>query len=31
MRPQLGEPLPDARALPDIPAVDTRRFTFFNT
>jgi nitroimidazol reductase NimA-like FMN-containing flavoprotein (pyridoxamine 5'-phosphate oxidase superfamily) len=28
---RVGEPLPDARALPEIPVVDTRRFTMFET
>jgi uncharacterized protein len=31
MLSRLGEPLPDARSLPDIPAIDTGRFTLFHT
>ncbi len=31
VRTALGEPLPDARLLPDAPALDNRRFTLFHT
>jgi nitroimidazol reductase NimA-like FMN-containing flavoprotein (pyridoxamine 5'-phosphate oxidase superfamily) len=29
IRQQLGEPIPDSRMLPGVPAIDTRRFTRF--
>jgi nitroimidazol reductase NimA-like FMN-containing flavoprotein (pyridoxamine 5'-phosphate oxidase superfamily) len=31
VRTTVGEPLPDARMLPDVPALDNRRFTLFHT